>query len=176
MQSSSIRNLTLSALFLALGLALPQAFHLLGTGGGTAMLPMHIPVLLCGFVCGWRYGAAVGALVPLLSSAVTGMPPFFPIALAMALELAAYGALTGLLHRKTNVYAALLGAMLGGRLVSGVANAVLLGIAGKPYGLGVFVTSSFVTALPGIVLQIVAVPLIVLALERVGFLKKPQRV
>lgn len=167
MNQKAIRRLVLSALFLALGLVLPSAFHLVGAG--PVFLPMHIPVLLCGCVCGWQYGAVVGFLAPLLSS-FTGMPPLFPTAFAMMFELSAYGFLTGLLYRdrKCNVYLSLICAMLGGRLVSGVANAVLLGAAGKAYGLSAFVAASFVTALPGIILQMILVPLVVLALERTG--------
>lgn len=64
----------------------------------------------------------------------------------------------------------------GGRAVSGIANAVLLGIAGKPYGFTVFLTSAFVTALPGIVIQLVAVPLLVAALQKAGLVQRPRRV
>ncbi|WP_411655806.1 ECF transporter S component [Anaeromassilibacillus sp. SJQ-1] len=69
-------RLTTTALCIALGLLLPTVFHVFGTGAGTALLPMHLPVLLCGLLCGWQYGAACGILVPLLSSILTGMPPF----------------------------------------------------------------------------------------------------
>lgn len=173
MNKNTVRTLVLSALFLALGLVLPTAFHAIGAG--TVFLPMHIPVLLCGFVCGWQYGAAVGLLTPLISYVITGMPPLFPIGAAMMLELCAYGLLTGLLFKKINVYFSLLAAMLGGRLVSGAANAVLLGMAGKPYGISVFLTSSFVTALPGIVLQLVLIPVLVVALQRAGMIDKARR-
>lgn len=174
---TSTRKLTLSALFLALGLVLP-----LITGQipqiGKMLLPMHIPVLLCGLLCGWPFGAACGLIGPLLSSLLTGMPPAFPTLPAMMLELCAYGVLTGLFYRKLrgNLYLSLIGAMLGGRAVSGIANAVLLGIAGKPYGFTVFLTSAFVTALPGIVIQLVAVPLLVAALQKAGLVQRPRRV
>ena len=113
-----------------------------------------------------------------LSSLLTGMPPAFPTLPAMMLELCAYGVLTGLFYRKLrgNLYLSLIGAMLGGRAVSGIANAVLLGIAGKPYGFTVFLTSAFVTALPGIVIQLVAVPLLVAALQKAGLVQRPRRV
>ena len=102
----------------------------------------------------------------------------FPTLPAMMLELCAYGVLTGLFYRKLrgNLYLSLIGAMLGGRAVSGIANAVLLGIAGKPYGFTVFLTSAFVTALPGIVIQLVAVPLLVAALQKAGLVQRPRRV
>lgn len=174
MNHSAVQKLTLSALFVALGLVLPTAFHAIGAG--TVFLPMHIPVLLCGFVCGWQYGLGVGLIVPLLSSLTTGMPPFPMVALPMMFELATYGALTGIFHKKANVYVSLLGAMLAGRAVSGIASALLLGFIGKPYGLTVFLTGAFVTALPGIVLQLIVIPLLVLALERTGLLADPRKV
>lgn len=174
MVQTKTKNLIIAAFCLALGLVLPGAFHAIGAG--TVFLPMHIPVLLCGLLCGWQYGAAVGFVVPLLSSVLTGMPPIFPVAPAMMLELCAYGLLTGLLyHRfKQNLYVALVGAMLGGRVVSGLANALFMGMADKPYGLTAFLSGAFVTALPGIVLQLVAVPLLVVALQRAGLVRNPK--
>ena len=171
MKKPTTRDLILAALFVALGLLLPVMFHAIGAG--PVMLPMHIPVLLCGFICGWQYGAICGLIVPLLSSVITGMPPIFPTAPAMMCELCAYGALTGLLYRKQgrNVYLSLIGAMLGGRLVSGLATALFMGVAGKPYGLAAFLTGAFATALPGIALQLIVIPLLVLALQRAGLIE-----
>lgn len=138
MKQSHTKNLVLTAFCIALCIVLPMAFHAIGAGA--TFLPMHIPVLLCGLLCGWPFGAACGLIGPLLSSLLTGMPPAFPTLPAMMLELCAYGVLTGLFYRKLrgNLYLSLIGAMLGGRAVSGIANAVLLGIAGKPYGFTVF--------------------------------------
>ena len=99
MKSLSTKKVALAGLFLALGLLLPFL-----TGQipqiGNMLLPMHIPVLLCGYFCGWRYGLAVGAAAPLLRSALFGLPPMFPIAVAMAFELAVYGLMTGLLYKR----------------------------------------------------------------------------
>ncbi|MFQ9872507.1 MAG: ECF transporter S component [Oscillospiraceae bacterium] len=175
MKQFSIKNLILAALFLALGILLPMLFHVVGAG--SAFLPMHIPVLLCGLICGWQYGALCGFIVPLLSSLFTGMPPIFPTAPAMMLELCAYGVMTGLLYRraKQNIYVSLIGSMLAGRVVSGLANAVFMGMAGKAYGFSMFLTGAFVTALPGIVIQLIAVPLIVMALEKAHVLEKPRQ-
>ncbi len=174
MKKTRIVSLTGTALCMALGLVLPLLFHLIGAG--PVFLPMHIPVLLCGLLFGWQFGAACGLLVPLLSSVFTGMPPLFPTAAAMMLELCAYGVLTGVFYRRLrwNVYPALIGAMLGGRIVSGAANAVLLGAAGKPYGFGAFLSASFVEALPGIAIQIVLIPVVVLALERAKIFRREQ--
>ncbi len=165
---TNLKQLVLTALMIALGVLFPMLFHALGAG--TVFLPMHIPVLLCGFLCGAPWGAACGLIVPFLSSLLTGMPPLYPMAVSMSLELCAYGALTGLFYRKfkLNIYVSLLGAMLLGRAVYGIVNAVLLGMAGTPYGFNAFVTASFVTSLPGIALQLIFVPIVVIALEKLG--------
>ena len=131
---------------------------------------MHIPVLLCGLICGWPYGLACGVLAPLLSSLITGMPPmaFLP---SMLCELAVYGFVSGLLMRfvKTgkllaDLYISLVGAMLLGRLVLGLLNAVLFR-AGE-YSVALWTTSAFVTALPGIVIQLAVIPVLVFALKK----------
>lgn len=165
-------NITGTALCMALGLVLPLFFHIFGAG--STFLPMHIPVLLCGFVFGWPYGAICGFMVPILSSVLTGMPPIFPTAPAMMLELSAYGALTGLFYQKMhwNVYVSLICSMIGGRIVSGAANAVLLGIASKPYGFAAFISASFLKAVPGILIQIVLIPVLVLALEKAKLIQR----
>lgn len=173
---TSTRKLTLSALFLALGLVLP-----LITGQipqiGKMLLPMHIPVLLCGMVCGAPYGAVCGLLGPMLSSVLTGMPTA-ALMPAMMVECAAYGLTTGLMLRlvrtgKTyaDLYLALVAAMLVGRLVSGVTKALFF-MAGQ-YTMQAWIAASFVTALPGIVLQLAVVPSIVYYLMRAGLI--PQR-
>ena len=66
---------------------------------GSMLCPMHLPALLCGFMCGWPWGLAVGLISPLLRSVIFGMPPMFPTAVSMAFEMAAYGAVSGLLYR-----------------------------------------------------------------------------
>ena len=147
------KDMVSAALCVALGLIVPQVFHLIPFVGtvpnlGGVFLPMHIPVLLCGLLCGWRYGAACGAVVPLLSSVVTGMPVLWPQGVSMVFELAAYGLVAGLLYRgmKKGVYPALVAAMVAGRLVSGAAKAILFGMAGKPFGMAAFLSGAFTTA------------------------------
>ena len=173
MKNQKTKPLVLAALFLALGVVFPQLFHAIGAG--PVFLPMHIPVLLCGLICGWQYGGICGLVVPLLSSLLAGMPPLWPTCPSMMLELCAYGLLTGLLYRKLrlNVYAALVAAMLGGRVVSGLANALFMGLADKPYGFSAFLSGAFATALPGIVVQLVLVPLLVLGLQKATLIQPP---
>ncbi len=168
----STKKLTLAATFLGLGLVLPFL-----TGQvpqiGNMLLPMHIPVLICGMVCGWEYGLAVGAILPLLRSGIFGMPPIYPTALAMTFELATYGIVSGLLCKKffkgtAGIYFSLLMAMISGRIVWGIAQAVLLGAGGKTFTLSAFWAGAVLNAVPGIILQLLLVPAVVVLLEKTG--------
>lgn len=163
-------RLVMAAVFLALGLVMPFLTAQIPEVG-SKLLPMHIPVLICGFVCGWQYGLLVGFVLPILRSMIFGMPPLFPTAAAMAFELAAYGAFSGILYEKLprstgSVYGALIGAMLAGRIVWGVVSMPMNGIAGKAYSWQVFMAGAFLNAVPGIVLQIILIPVVIFALER----------
>ncbi len=170
-KKNSVRKMVYSALFLALAYVLPFL-----TGQipeiGSMLCPMHIPVLLCGFVCGWQWGLAVGLLAPITRSLILTMPPLFPAAVCMTFELAAYGAIAGLMYRilprrKINIWLSLLAAMVIGRIVWGVAMLVcVVGINGGKFGLSAFIAGAFTNAIPGIILQIVAIPPIVMLVER----------
>lgn len=168
------RELILSALFLALGYVLPFFTGQVPTVG-KMLLPMHIPVLLCGFVCGWQYGLVVGFVLPLFRSMLAGMPVMMPTAVGMAFELMTYGAMSGLLYgklpRKTrSIYAALLGAMLSGRVVWGVVSILLYGIQGNIFSWKLFMVGAILNAVPGILLQLVLIPVIVILLEKTGLI------
>lgn len=162
---NQVFQMVFAALCVSMGLVLPSFFHLIG-GAGPAFLPMHIPALLCGFICSWRYGLLCGMVMPLLSSVITGMPVLFPTAIAMCLELAVYGLVASLAYRRLGVYPALILAMLSGRCAAGMANFFLLGLKGVPYGLEAFISASFVVALPGIILQLLLIPLLVKVIEK----------
>lgn len=170
MTNKNTRNLVLSGLFIALGFVLPFLTMQIQQIGA-ALLPMHIPILLCGFICGPVYGLAAGFITPLLRSFIMHMPPIYPTALAMAFELAAYGFLAGLFYKllpkkPLYVYASLILAMLGGRLVGGLASLVLFGIKGNAFTLTIFLQGAFINAIPGIIVQLVLIPLIILALQK----------
>ncbi|MDL2257615.1 ECF transporter S component [Eubacteriales bacterium OttesenSCG-928-K08] len=169
------KNMTLTAALIAMGLILPTLMHMLAAG--TVLLPMHIPVIIAGLLLGAPYGALCGLILPYLSSLLTGMPPLFPTAIAMSLELCAYGTLTGWLYRnvKWSIYPAMIASMLGGRAISGIANAILMGIAGRAYSLEIFLTAAFVTGFPGIVIQLSCIPALVLALQKTRFFETPAR-
>lgn len=166
----NLKKLIISGLCLALCMLLPFL-----TGQipqiGSALAPMHIPVLICGLICGWPYGLAVGLIAPLLRSLTLGMPPLFPVATAMAFEMAAYGAAAGLLlkfmPKKTlSIYMGLIGAMIIGRLVWGVAMFVCMGINGGTFTFQAFLAGAFLNAIPGIICHILIIPPIVLGLRR----------
>ncbi len=163
------KRLVITALHVALSLLLPMAFHAI-PNAGRVFLPMHIPVLLCGLACGFSCGLACGVCAPLLSCLLTGMPPVAMLP-AMLCELGVYGAVSALLMRRIRVggaaartYLALGGAMLAGRAVSGALNALIFR-AGE-YSLQMWLAASFVTALPGIAIQLVLIPAILLALHK----------
>ena len=169
MSKTHIKNLVLSALFLALAYALPFF-----TGNipqiGSMLLPMHLPVILCGFLCGGPWGAAVGLIAPLMRSVLTGgFPPMFPTAVAMSAELAVYGLVCALLHsrprRPMNIYFTLVIAMLSGRVVWGIVMA-LITLNGGGFTMAAFVAGAFTNALPGILLQLVIIPPIVYGADR----------
>ena len=169
-------KLVLAAFFLALAYVMPFLTGQIPSIG--AMLcPMHLPVLLCGFLCGPAWGAAVGLIAPLFRSLTLGMPPLFPTALCMALELATYGAVAGLMHKllprkKPFIYCSLLTAMIVGRLVWGVAMFVFVGIKGGSFTLAAFLAGAFTNAIPGIVVQIILIPVLVMILDSPRFLQK----
>ena len=172
--ASPVRQLVPAALFLALAFVLP-----LLTGQvpkvGNMLCPMHFPVLLCGFVLGGPWGLAVGFAAPLLRSVLFGMPPMFPVAISMAFELAAYGLVSGVLWHKVKhtvpmMYASLVTAMVAGRLVWGAVRFVLAGLTGSSFPFSAFLSGALLTAVPGIVAQLVLIPLILIALQKAKFM------
>ena len=168
----SIQKLVLAALFLALGMVLPLLTAQIKEIGDT-LLPMHLPVMLCAFICGLKYGVSVGFILPFFRSAVFGMPPLYPNAVWMALELATYGLVIGLMclskHKNKPVwtYLSLITAQLSGRIVWGISKAILLGTQNKAFTFGMFWVGGFADALPGIILQIVLIPLIIIVLNKI---------
>ncbi len=171
---SPARDLVLAALFLALAFVLPMI-----TGHvpqiGNMLCPMHFPVLLAGFVLGGPWGLALGFIAPLLRSLLFGMPPMFPIAISMAFEMAAYGAVSGWMYRKVPhtlpmTYATLVTAMVAGRLVWGAVRFVLAGLTGSSFPFSAFLSGALLTAIPGIIAQLILIPLIVTALKKAKFM------
>ncbi len=163
--------MVLAAFFLSLAYVMPYI-----TGQipevGSMLCPMHIPVILCGFICGPYWGLTVGATAPILRSLLTGgFPPMFPTAVAMAFELAAYGAVCGILNkllpkRKTSVFVSLLSSMVIGRLVWGLVTFICMSASGSVFTFSAFLAGAVVNAIPGIIVQIVLIPIIVILLGK----------
>ena len=165
----AIRRMVTTAVCLALCMVLPFL-----TGQipqiGSALSPMHIPVLLAGFLCGPWWAMAVGFAAPMLRHVWMGMPPLIT-AIAMSFELAGYGLFSGLLYRllpkKTvNIYVSLIGAMILGRIIWGIAMVVISGVTGSAFTWSAFMAGALLNAIPGIILHIVLIPILVMALKR----------
>ena len=168
MSMNPVKKLVFTAACAALCLVLPMAFHAI-PNAGQVILPMHIPVLLCGLICGWPYGGVCGIIGPLLSSVITGMPPAAMLP-SMMVECAVYGFTSGLLMKYvrtgkavTDLYICLISAMAVGRIAAGIPKAWIFTPGVSPFA---WVTTSLVTGIPGIVLQLAVLPLVVAALTR----------
>ena len=174
LKKTTIRRMVWAAVCLALCMVLPFL-----TGQipqiGSAISPMHIPVLLAGFICGPWWAMAVGAVAPLLRFALFGMPPIFPTGVAMCFELAAYGLVSGALYARlpkktSNIYVSLIAAMLLGRVVWGIVRVVLSGVSGEHFTWAAFMAGAFLNAIPGIIIHILLIPIIVLALKKANLM------
>lgn len=171
MKKSSVLRLVYAALCLALCMILPILTMNIPSIG-QALSPMHLPVIICGFICGPWYGLVVGVISPILRSLIFGMPPLMPVAVAMAFELAAYGLVSGILYHImkkniTNIYINLVITMIIGRIIGGTANSIVLGVMGKgALTFSSFITAYFVGTLPGIAAQLILIPIIVFALQK----------
>lgn len=165
------KKLVFSAMFIAIGIVLPFFTAQIKEIGDT-LLPMHIPVLLCGFICGPWYGLACGFITPLLRSLLFSMPPIYPAAVWMAFELGTYGLVSGLLYKKKPdskvgyLYFCLISAMISGRIVWGIVKTILLGLGGKAFTFGAFITGGIIDAIPGIILQLILIPAIITVLKK----------
>lgn len=173
---NNVKKLTLSAMFMALGLVLPfltgqiQQF-------GNMMLPMHFPVFLCALICGWQYGVAIGVILPILRYFMFGMPMIYPMGIAMAFELGSYAFVSGFIygHSKwkciVSLYRSLIMAMISGRLVWGLVEVILLGMGGKVFTWQMFISGAFLNAIPGIIIQLTLIPAIMVALNKAGLVQ-----
>lgn len=167
---SSAKRITIAAVCVALCCILPMAFH--GMGLGSVFSPMHIPVLLCGIICGGGFGLICGCLGPILSSILTGMPGPAML-LSMVPELMCYGLVTGLMmkfvrtkHETLDIYISLVTAMLAGRMVGGIVQALVYLGNSESYSIGLWATGYFVTGFPGIICQLILVPVLVMTLTK----------
>ncbi|MCM1259805.1 MAG: ECF transporter S component [Prevotella sp.] len=178
--SVALRKMVLSACFLVMGWVLPLITLRIPTIGNM-LCPMHIPVLLCGLILGPKYGGIIGMILPITRSIFWGMPPLYPTAICMMIELATYGivsgAIYGILGTKMNshslirIYTALIAAMLIGRLLWGVSRMVCGLFDANYFTWALFITGAFVTAWPGILLQLILIPILIKILSYLHILK-----
>ncbi len=176
---SKTKFITLTAVFCALGALLPQAFHIFGETAGKVFLPMHIPAMLAGLIVSPVSGLVCGLLSPILSFLITGgaMPILIKVPFMM-LEVGAYGLFCGLFSQKVfskariadiiiNIASVFI-AQIAGRIVNaaGVLAAVhILGVTHKGVSLGAVYTS-VIAGLPGIVIQLLLVPVLAVLLKK----------
>jgi len=176
---SSVKRSVITAMLIATGIVLPMIFHLIPAGiAARSLLPMHIPIFIAGLVLGPFYGFFAGLVTPLLSSMTTGMPAPGLTVYRMMVELSVYGAASGFVMRyirtrwpMVDLYISLIFAMVVGRIVAGLFSAVVL-LGGETFGMGVWVTGYFVTSAPGIVVQMVIIPTIIIQLEKAGLIPR----
>ncbi len=175
-QLKNTKKIAVAAMFLAVSFVLPFF-----TGQipeiGNMLCPMHIPVILCGFTAGPAWGFVVGLIAPSLRSLILGMPPLFPTAFSMSFELAAYGFIVGILFErlpKKNIYIYLnlIISMILGRVIWGIVTFILMGLNTENFGFSVFIASTVLNAIPGIILQIIIIPIIVIFLNKKEIIKK----
>lgn len=169
-KSNRIRKTAYAAVCLALCMVLPL---LIGNIPeiGKMLSPMHIPVYLCGFMCGGFWGLIVGFIAPLIRGAVFGMPVLVPGGISMAFELATYGILSGILYRVfpkklPYIYVNLFVCMICGRIVWGIVRFLISGVTQTDFTFAMFIAGGITNAVPGIILQLIIIPVIVMALER----------
>lgn len=177
---NKVKRTVTSAMFLALGFILPFL-----TGQiqqiGNMFLPMHIPVFLCSFICGWEYASVIGLILPILRSAIFTMPVMYPNAISMSLELLAYGFFASFIYDRIKMrnmrglYFALITAMLAGRIVWGVSQAVLLGLGDNVFGFTAFVSGAFLNAIPGIIIQLAFIPAIVVSIQKTKLFRRDEK-
>lgn len=165
-----IRKLTYSALCLALAIVLPFLTRDRFRRSAQCSAPCTFRRFSADSSAGWQYGAVVGFVSPLLRMLMFGMPPVY-VAIAMAFELAVYGAISGLLYRAfpkkvTSIYLSLLTAMIAGRLIWGAVKFVMAGIQHTEFSFALFLSGAVTTAIPGIILQIVLIPVLVMVAEK----------
>ena len=163
------KQISLSALFVSLGILFPIFFHQLGLAG-RIFSPMHYPVFFAGILVGPVSGAVAGILSPILSFFLTGMPPPYAVPL-MALELPVYGVSIGLFYRrlKIPILISLVLSMIAGRIAFALGIFVIGAFVNLPISFISFLEASFITGLPGILLQLILIPVLNFRFRKIFF-------
>jgi predicted membrane protein len=174
----SSKKITLSAMFIALGIVLPFITMNIPTLGNM-LLPMHIPVLLGGFILGPIYGMFIGFVTPLLRCLMFGAPIFYPNAIVMSFELLTYGLISGVFYhiifnrrsKLINIYISLILAMIFGRIIYGIVYLIISFISLNEFTFNIFIMEAFINAIPGIIIQLILIPIIIKLLGGYKYVK-----
>ncbi len=161
------RNIVVSGLLLALGIIIPSIFHTTGIPGNI-FLPMHIPVLLGGFLLPPFFAFLLGILTPIINSLITGMPVMFPMAVIMVFELGIYGLVASLLYRRLefSIIISLIASMIVGRIMAGIVVFFLIILFTVQMDPIIFVKAGIMTGLPGIIIQLILIPTLMYGINR----------
>lgn len=141
------------------GVALPRIFHVLaGASAGATFLPMHICVLIAALTFGAISSTIVAGSSVVFSYLLTGMPTIARLPY-MLIELVIYAILLSVFNKKFNFYVSLIGSMILGRvLYAGVLFSAVNILGVSSYGISVM--ESVKMGIPGIILQLLFVPVL----------------
>lgn len=144
------KDLITAAILLVLAIILTLIIHLTKING-VILSPMHLPILLAGFILGPIYGLIIGILAPIINGLLKIIPTF-PITWAIVVESGLYGLISGLFYEKfgMKVMPALVGSIVLGKIGGGA----VLHFLDKSIK-----TTTFI-AFPGIIVQLILVPTI----------------
>lgn len=167
---STLRFAVLSGVFALVAVLLPYLTHTISPTAGPVFLPMHLVVLAGGLLFGWRFGLVLGLVSPLLNHLISGLPPAI-ILNQMTFEVGAYGLAAGLFreYSKLPVLAVTLLALLAGRVVL----FIVLSFMTLPLAPAQIIWNSIITGWPGLLIQIIALPLLLILVRR-WFTRAPQ--
>lgn len=172
-RDKKIKEMTLAAMLLAITYIIPTLTQSIPSFN-IWFSPMHLPVLVAGFAIGWKYGLLIGFLAPILRAYTIGMPA--PIAAwPMAFELASYGFITGIMYqylpkRLPYIYLSLITALIFGRGVNILSKLAFLPLFGQKF-VFISVFNSILQTYPAFILNLILVPLILIALHRAKLIR-----
>ncbi|HAE91967.1 ECF transporter S component [Tissierella praeacuta] len=166
-EKNNTRKLVIAGVLLAIGIIVPTIFHTTGIPGNV-FLPMHIPVLIGGFLLPPYLALILGMLTPILNSLITGMPKLFPMTVIMIFELGIYGLVTSILYRKLKMPSviSLIVSMISGRIMAGFVVFILAAFFEVKMDPMFFIIGGVTTAIPGIIIQLILVPSLVYSIVK----------
>ncbi len=165
MDDHELRQIPLTAFFIAAAVILPQFFHFFGLGA--TFLPMFLPVFAGAMLLRWKYALVLGIISPLVSWLLTGMPPIIPPVLPVLLvELSSSALLISLLRFrwKRQTLLSLIVAILWDRLLLFFLVYLIAPLFGLTHPL--FSAVLIISGLPGIILMFLFIPWFVPAFEK----------